>query len=167
MDVISETDVFADHASHGARNGTVPFRTPVQVNKADRALAILLRCIAAAAVLAVVPVFMPHAWMDACHRWLGLGELPERPVIAYLTRSLSAMYVFHGGLLWLVARDVRRYAALVTYLGAAFMAFGAVSLWIDARAGLPWFWIASEGPFGLVLGPAVLLLQRKSVSAEE
>jgi hypothetical protein len=30
---------------------------------------------------AVMPVFMPHCRMDACHRWLGLGTLPEMPII--------------------------------------------------------------------------------------
>lgn len=132
------------------------------MNRAERILVVLLRAIALAASLAVVPVFMPHAWMDACYGWLGLGTLPETPIIVYLTRSLSAMYVFHAGILWIVARDVRRYAALVTYVALALMAFGAVVLWIDIRAGLPWFWIAGEGPFTIVMGLAVLVLQRNS-----
>jgi hypothetical protein len=129
--------------------------------KGERALVLLLRGIAVAAALAVVPVFMPHRWMDECHRWLGLGELPELPVIVYLTRSLSAVYVFHAGVLWIVAGDVRRYAALVTYLAAAFFTFGVVTLWIDIHAGLPWPWIAVEGPLGMVFGLATLILQRK------
>lgn len=129
--------------------------------KPERMLVVLLRAIAVAAALAVVPVFMPHAWMDACHRWLGLGPLPEKPVIVYLTRSLSAMYVFHGGLLWIVAGDVRRYAALVTYLAAAFTAFGIVTLWIDVHAGLPWPWVASEGPLGIAFGVAMFALKPK------
>jgi len=129
--------------------------------KGERMLVLLLRAIAVAAALAVVPVFMPHRWMDTCHRWLGLGSLPELPVIVYLTRSLSAVYVFHAGVLWVVARDVRRYAALVTYLAAAFIAFGSVTLWIDIRAGLPWPWIAGEGPLGIAFGLAMLILQRK------
>ncbi len=127
----------------------------------ERMLVLLLRAIAVAASLAVVPVFMPHAWMDACHRGLGLGPLPETPVIVYLTRSLSAMYVFHGGLLWLVAGDLRRYAPLVTYLAAAFVVFGIVTLWIDVHAGLPWPWVASEGPAGLVFGVAIFTLRRR------
>jgi hypothetical protein len=133
------------------------------MKNAERILVVLLRGIAVLAMLAAVPVFMPHEWMDLCHRRLGLGQLPEQPVIVYLTRSLSAMYVFHGGLLWLVAGDVRRYAPLVTYLAFAFMGFGAVSLWIDLRAGLPWFWLASEGPFSLLFGLAVLTLHRRSL----
>jgi hypothetical protein len=120
----------------------------------------ILKFIGLAAMLAVVPVFMPHAWMDECHARMGLGTLPEWPIIVYLTRSLSAMYAVHGGLLWLVANDLRRYAPIVTYLGLAFIGFGAASLWIDMRAGLPEFWIASEGPFAILFGLAVLVLQR-------
>lgn len=126
---------------------------------AELVLVLLLRAIAVAASLAIVPVFMPHAWMDACHDWLGLGSLPETPIIAYLTRSLSAMYAFHAGLLWIASRDVRRYAAIITYISLALVIFGAIMLWVDVRAGLPWFWIASEGPLTVGMGLAMLLLQ--------
>ena len=136
------------------------------MNGADRILVILLRAIAVAASLAIVPVFMPHAWMDACHGWLGLGTLPETPIIVYLTRSLSAMYAFHAGLLWIISRDVRRYAAIITYIALAVMVFGAVMLWIDVRAGLPLFWIAGEGPFTIVMGLVILVLQRKASSGQ-
>jgi hypothetical protein len=59
------------------------------------------------------------------------------------------------------ARDVRRYAAIVTYLALAVTAFGIVLLWINVKAGLPWFWIAGEGPFTIAMGLAVLVLQRR------
>jgi hypothetical protein len=91
---------------------------------------------------------------------LGLGTLPETPIIVYLTRSLSALYAFHAGLLWIAARNVRRYAAIVTYVALALMAFGAVMLWIDLRAGLPWLWIAGEGPFTIAMGLVMFVLQR-------
>jgi len=129
--------------------------------RAERWLVVVFRGVAIAAALAVVPVFMPHGWMDWCHRSMGMGELPELPVIVYLTRSLSAMYVFHAGVMWMAASDVRRYAALVTYLASAMAVFGAVILWIDLRAGVPWFWSASEGPMSLGIGLASLYLQRQ------
>ena len=132
---------------------------------AEKALVTLMRLIAAMGSLAIVPVFMPHAWMDATHRWLGMGELPETPVIVYLTRSLSALYAFQAGLLWLVSCDVRRYGVLVTYVSAAFAVFGAIVLWIDLKAGTPWFWTLGEGPFLIVMGLAMLVLQRRMLSA--
>jgi hypothetical protein len=125
-----------------------------------------LRAIAVAASLAIVPVFMPHAWMEVCHDWLGLGTLPETPIIVYLTRSLSAMYAFHAGLLWIASRDVRRYAAMITYIALAVVVFGAVMVWIDVRAGLPLYWIAGEGPFTIGMGLAILILQRKASSGQ-
>ena len=130
------------------------------MTSAERVLVVLLRVVGLTELLAIVPIFMPHCWMDAIHAALGLGPLPELPIIFYLTRSLSAMYAIQGGLLLLVAQDVRRHAALVTYFGLATLAFGGVSLWIDAAAGLPWFWVAGEGPFALAFGCALLVLRR-------
>ena len=124
-------------------------------------LVVVLRCMAAAEALAIVPVFMPHEWMDACHRWLGLGDLPRIPVIVYLTRSLSAMYVAHAGLLWLITRDVVRYRPVITYFGWLFIAFGTLMLFVDFHAGLPWSWILGEGPVVVAVGLAVLILQRR------
>ena len=99
---------------------------------------------------------MPHAWMDACHRGLGLGALPELPILIYLTRSLSALYAAQAALLWLVSGDVRRYGPVVFYVGVAFLVFGAVVLGIDYHAGLPWFWILGEGPVLMLIGFLIL-----------
>jgi hypothetical protein len=129
--------------------------------KSERILVGVLRGIGIAAMLAIVPVFMPHAWMDQIHDWLGLGELPRLPVVVYLTRSLSALYVFHGVVLWFIADDVRRNSRLVTVVGLCFLGFGVVLLWIDVHAGLPWYWIALEGPASLFFGAIILVLQRR------
>ena len=59
------------------------------MNRAGRILVAVLRIVGAAALLAIVPVVMPHAWMDSIHGQIGLGELPHQPIIGYLTRSLS------------------------------------------------------------------------------
>jgi hypothetical protein len=137
------------------------------MNRAERILVVLLRAIAVLDSLAIVPVFMPHAWMDTGHRWLGLGTLPGTPIIVYLTRSLSAMYAFHAGLLWIASRNVRHYAALITYVALACVVFGTVVVWIDLRARLPWLWIAGEGPFFIGVGLAMLVLQRNISPARE
>ena len=45
---------------------------------------------------AIIPSMMPFEWMKEIHRYLGMGELPDGPIMGYLTRSLSAMYAMHG-----------------------------------------------------------------------
>ena len=70
------------------------------MSRGEFVLAFLLRAIAVAASLAVVPVFMPHAWIEHCRGWLGLGTaLPETPIMVYLTRSLSVVTRFQPGTL--------------------------------------------------------------------
>jgi hypothetical protein len=137
---------------------TIPEK-PAGQSRSEWALVLLLRMIAVASALAVVPVFMPHHWMDRCHRLLGLGDLPEMPVLVYLTRSLSALYVVLAGLLWITSQDLRRYDRLVAYLGSAFLLFGLVTLWIDLRASLPWYWTAVEAPALVLFGLAILALR--------
>ena len=46
---------------------------------------------------------------EPIHRQVGLGELPQVPIVGYLTRSISALYALHGALLVFMAGDVRRY----------------------------------------------------------
>jgi hypothetical protein len=134
----------------------------MRTNRFALALVVCLRTIAAVESLATLAVFMPHAWMDACHRGLGLGTLPAQPILIYLTRSLSALYAAQAGLIWLVSGDVRRYAPVVLYLGLAFLVFGAVVLGIDCHAGLPWFWICGEGPVLMLIGSLILVLLWRS-----
>ncbi len=121
----------------------------------ERVLVILLRLSAAMLLVAVVPAVMPWEWMAAIHRWLGLGELPQTPVVGYLARSLSAMYALHGALLLCVSLDVRRYRPIVRFLAAMNIAFGSGLIVLDSAVGLPRWWILGEGPpligFGCLL----------------
>jgi len=128
------------------------------MNASERAVTIILRVMGALAMLAVGAVVMPTSWMAACNRSLGLAELPQVPLMEYLTRSLSAMYALHGGFTWMVAGHVRRYRPLVLFSGAAMTVFGAAMLGIDLYAGLPWHWVLSEGPFIMPVGILVTVL---------
>ena len=107
----------------------------------ERILIVLLRFSGAVTLLAFPTMLLPVEWMAATHRWLGLGEFPATPIVDYLTRSLSAMYGFHGGLMLVVSINVRRYAAVVTYLGVMYMFLGLLLLVVDIHAALPLFWI--------------------------
>jgi hypothetical protein len=130
------------------------------MTKADKALVILLRLVGVPALFALVAVFMPVSWMAATHRWLGLGEMPTGPVVAYLARSLSAFYALMGALCLVVAADLERYRPLVRFLGVAFAVMGLIALGVDVAAGMPWWWSASEGPGGVVFGTLLFVLAR-------
>ena len=134
------------------------------MTRADKVVVLLLRVLGVGSLLALVPVFMPFSWMAATHRWLGLGEMPAAPVVEYLARSLSAFYALVGALCLLVAADLDRYRPLVRSLGVAFALLGLVFLFIDLAAGMPWWWIAAEGPATVVVSAVLFVLARPAYS---
>ena len=100
-------------------------------------------------------MFLPVEWMASTHRWLGLGEFPRVPLVDYLTRSVAALYGFHGVLLLLVSTDPRKYRAIVSYVAIMNVIFGIIMIVVDVHAGMPLPWTLLEGPpivlFGIVL----------------
>jgi hypothetical protein len=128
------------------------------MTKSDKVLMLLLRIVGVGALFALVAVFMPVSWMAATHRWLGLGEMPTAPVVEYLARSLSAFYALVGALCLVVAADLECYRPLVRFLGVALALMSLVLLGVDLAAGMPWWWSASEGPGGVVVGALMLVL---------
>ncbi len=122
----------------------------------ERILATVLRMVGLVSFSAVIPTFMPSAWMETAHRWLGMGEMLDGPVVQYLARSVSLLYAAHGAVVIYVSLDVRRYLPALRFT-AGVLAFCGISLvLIDAWSGLPSFWTLTEGPFfllaALVLG---------------
>lgn len=132
------------------------------MSQADTALKLLLRIGGCVMLIAAFAVVLPSGWMAAIHRWLGLGEFPRAPVVEYLTRSISALYAIHGGILLLAASDVRRFAPLVRYLGVTTFLIGIALLAIDIYAGLPRPWIVVEGPLVATIGLTILGLVKAS-----
>ena len=128
------------------------------MNRSEKALVVLLRAAAVLLLTALIPAVMPFAWMQGIHRQLGMGELPQGPIIGYLTRSLSAMYAFHGALVLFVSLDVRRFLPVVKCLAVLCIVFGMGMIVLDVMVGMPMFWILGEGPFIIVLGGVMLWL---------
>lgn len=122
----------------------------------DRFLSLFLRVVGTVAGSAALCAVMPLRAMEAAHRALGLGPLPEGPIVEYLARSTSAFYALLGALLWAASLDLARYRPLVRGVGVAFIALGALLLWTDVSAGLPLFWQIGEGPLNALFG-AILL----------
>ena len=126
---------------------------------------LLLRLGGVVTLSAFLAMTMPTSWMRETHSWLGLGDLTTDAITEYLTRSLSAMYGFHGGLLMLLSMDVRRFRPIVGYIGVMNVFLGACLFGIDLYAGLPRWWMYGEGPPLAVLGVGLLWL-RCAVPAE-
>ncbi|MGD0899453.1 MAG: hypothetical protein ABR915_16580 [Thermoguttaceae bacterium] len=131
------------------------------MSRHETALVWLLRISAVVLLTALIPAVMPFVWMKDIHRWLGMGELPEGPIVGYLTRSLSAMYAMHGALILFVSLDARRYLPVVKCLAFLCVLFGMGMLALDVLVGMPLPWIVGEGPFIVVLGGIMLWLARR------
>jgi len=125
----------------------------------DRLLKLLLQVTGTCLLLATVFLFMPNSWLATIYGWLGFTDYPTTPVFKYLVRTVTAMYALSGAFCWLVSVDVRRHAAVITFLGEASILFGIVCTVVDFWVGMPWFWTLLEGPMAVILGIAVLALQ--------
>ena len=128
------------------------------MNSSEIILVILMRLAGVLLLTALIPVVMPFGWMKDIHRALGMGELPEGPIMGYLTRSLSAIYAMHGALVFVVSLDVRRYLPVVKCLAVLGIVFGSGMFVLDIMVGMPPSWIIGEGPFIVVLGGVMLWL---------
>ena len=127
----------------------------------ERYLKLFLRVLGTSALTAVFFVFVPDAWMDAIHQRLGLGKLPDEPVVSYLARSTSAFYAMLGGLLWTTSFDLRRHRVVLRYLGVVTILFGLALFAIDWQAGLPIWWRLWEGPIDCGFGIVILWLSSR------
>jgi hypothetical protein len=113
-------------------------------------LVLVLRLFAVVLLLAFPMMLLPVEWMAAVHRRVGLGEFPASPLVDYLTRSISFFYGFHGGLLIVVAHDIRRYRGIAVYTVVMGLIFGISMIAVDLHAGLPLRWALCEGPLIIV-----------------
>jgi hypothetical protein len=125
---------------------------------AERGLVVLLRAVGGVCLLALVPLWMPRAWIEAAHQRLGWGTFPAAPIAEYLARSVSALSAFYGGLLIALSADVRRYAPLIRYQAVAIMALSASGVVVGTWAGMPlWFVGGDAVACWAYCGPMLLL----------
>ena len=113
---------------------------------------VLLRVIGTAGLLAIPFVMLPYSWMDVIHQGLGLGRLPDAPIVGYLARSASAFYAILGGLFWTISFDLHRHRLVLGYVGSAAVLFGVAMLAADFAVGMPIWWSLSEGPLNVAFG---------------
>ena len=132
------------------------------MNRSELAITIILRVLGCAAVCAIPAIFMPYSWMNAIHGWLGLGQLPDTPIVSYLARSLSMFYAMFGAISLFASSNVRRHRELVTLLAVISMLLGVILFGIDYGSGMPSHWTVVEGPFTILVGAIILWLQRQA-----
>jgi len=125
---------------------------------AEKILLAMLRVAGVILLSAVIPAFMPFPWMQHIHRLLGMGELPDGPIIGYLTRSLSAIYALHGALIFFLSLDLRRYLPAIKFFLVLGIIFGLGMFVLDVAVGMPRPWTISEGPFIVICGGMMLWL---------
>jgi hypothetical protein len=131
------------------------------VSNPERKLALFLRAIGCLDLLAVAAVVMPRPALDLAHTWAGLEAIPLEPIVWYLARSASALYVLHGAIVVFISIDVLQYERLIRFMAFATLLHGAVLFGIDVAEGMPPLWRFSEGPVFAATGLIVLWLQRR------
>ena len=120
----------------------------------------LLRLAGSVEILAFLAVVMPRAWMETSHTWLGLGQMPDGPIIMFMIRQASYTYGMHGVSLWIRAADVKRFRPIVRFNGISFLLAGPVFFLIDYHSGMPWFWTISDSLGCALFGGTLLWLDR-------
>jgi hypothetical protein len=124
-------------------------------------LKLILRVMGTSSLFALIFVAAPHSWMRPIHAWVGLGKMPDTPIVWYLARSTSAFYALTGGLFWVVSFDLPRFRPVLIYLSAGVIVLGVSLLILDRAEGLPRAWALWEGPFTIVIGAVMLVLSRR------
>jgi hypothetical protein len=124
-------------------------------------LQLFLRIFALGPMSAVFAAMLPMSVMDQIHKLIGLGPMPQGPIVEYLARSTSMFYAIHGALVWFIASDLRRYRQLFWFYLWISLVFAAGLFLTDLSAGLPPRWTLVEGPIVATFIGVILVWFRK------
>lgn len=129
-------------------------------------LKLVIRVFGGVSVLAAFAFVMPWPWMGIVHQWLGMGALPDKPVVEYLARSTSALCALYGGVLLVLAMDVRRYAPVIRFQAIAMMVLSGIGAAFGLRGGMPAWWMLGDAGSVWAFCAAMLILQTKIAPVE-
>jgi hypothetical protein len=124
----------------------------------ERILGWVLRVSGVLMLLALVAAVLPQEVMNAANRALLGEDLPDSPIVRYLTRSVSLLYAAQGVVTLYLSFHVRRYLALLGVQAWVAVVLGMSMLLLDLRIGMPALWVLVEGPWIVLLGLTVLWL---------
>ena len=128
----------------------------------DRLLALFLRVVGIADLLAIVAVFLPNECLSWAHETVGLGAWPQGRIVGYLARSTSLLYGIHGALLLVLANDVTHYRSLIRWYGKVISVAGLLLIGVDIAESMPLWWTVFEGAAVVGIGVVILTLCREA-----
>jgi hypothetical protein len=128
------------------------------MNQQQKILSWLLRIIGFPSLLAMGAVVMPFSWMESFHEQLGLGTMPNAPIVEYLARSLSAFYALLGLVFCYVSFQVPQYWNAIRWIALLLILLGAILGWIGLKSQMPLWWTFQEALPTILLGFWMLYL---------
>ena len=114
--------------------------------------------------LAIVPAVMPLSWIEATHRFLGMGRFPNGFLPEYLARMTSAMYAMMGAILLFLAWDVRRFAPVIkfAYFIQIPVAIAVMAVLASRHVNIIYYWLAViDAVFSVAFAVFALILLAK------
>jgi hypothetical protein len=134
----------------------------------EKILIIILRLSGLMLITAFVAVFLPYEMMASIHFQIGLGTMPQLPILDYLARSVSMFYGIHGVIVIYISYNLNKYLQflkLLCYLG---LLFGLSLFFIDINASMPSYWTFGESPIvvllNLVIYVFVIMIEKEDAS---
>jgi hypothetical protein len=101
---------------------------------------------------------MPTGWIEAWHKWLGLGPMPYDPLLLYAVRGGGFVQGAIGVLLWIMAGDVVRFRPLIVAVAVIFLVSSPAFYLIDSVVGLPLLWCLLDAGSCFAVGGILLAL---------
>src|SRR5262245_29329146 len=86
-----------------------------------RTIAVLLRVVAASAILSGVSFYFPERWIDSFLVWCGLPTVPHAVMMRYVLLGAGHLQIGIGVVIWFIARDVVRYQPVIMALLGVFL----------------------------------------------
>jgi hypothetical protein len=134
----------------------------------EKILVIILRLSGLMLITAFTAVFLPYEMMASIHFQIGLGTMPQLPILDYLARSVSMFYGIHGVIVIYISFNLNMYLQflkLLCYLG---LLFGLSLFFIDINASMPSYWTFGESPIvvllNLVIYVFVIMIEKEDAS---
>ncbi len=113
-------------------------------------------------LLAVLAMAAPWTWLAWAARLNGYEIGETVPLVHYLTRTASGMYVVYGALLWFLSLRPVHHASVIRFLAWVSVLHSVSVLAVDMAVGMPAFWCASEFGGHLAEAAIVLVLLRRA-----